>query len=268
MATILLWRHPVHARGDRVRRDHPRSRRSRLVASGRVTSTSSSTTRRRWRDTRRRQAAQRAVGPGDLRLLAPAAAAAPVPSATVKVHSRAAGTSCRPSSAHISNTRGEARAARLSCQVAIKQDMKVVVPARVRSRPRSWKCKVRSATTTWPRSSRSWCWSFREDEDGRLQGRRLHPDRVPLRTSRTTRTSTSRRSTARTGTSSKLWKTYVSARRGAGDPRLLDGELPGREGHHHAERPRGDSRRRERARGRPSGQDVELHLQPASRATR
>ncbi len=56
---------------------------------------------------------------------------------------------------HIS--RGEAReGARLSCQVKVKQDMKIEIEPEIFS-VRKWTLHRCARTTTWPPSSRSWC---------------------------------------------------------------------------------------------------------------
>ena len=73
----------------------------------------------------------------------------------VKVHS-GGGDILPTERTHIS--RREAReGCRLSCQVAVKQDMRVEVPPEA-FETKKWLCKVRR-TTTWLRLSRSLCWS-------------------------------------------------------------------------------------------------------------
>ncbi len=89
-------------------------------------------------------------------------------------------------------------------------------------------------TTTWPPSSRSWCWScprartldFRAGGYIQIECPPHELDYAISRFEDEFRDDWDR---------FDLWQLH-SRRRGAGDARLLHGQLPGREGHHHAQR--------------------------------
>jgi ferredoxin len=115
------------------------------------------------------------------------------------------------------------------------------------------------AIPTSPPSSRNWCWAAPRRERG-FPRRRLRADRVPAAPG-PLRISISRRSTVATGSASGSSSSNRSATKH--DPRLLHGQLPGRKGHHHAQRPRRHAAAR--TRGHPPGHHVLLHLQPEAR---
>ena len=136
---------------------------------------------------------------------------------------------------HIS--RREAREGyRLSCQVAVKQNMRDRSPRRgLRNQavglhgplePQRGHVHQGTGARTARRRRRG------------LQAGRIHPDRSPAASCEVRRLSRSSNSSARIGTNTTCGDTSRDVDEPV-VPRVLDGQLPGRKGHHHAQRPRG-----------------------------
>ena len=159
------------------------------------------------------------------------AAAAPVRSAGCKVHS--GGGSILPTEESHITKREAACGDRLSCQVAVKQDMDIEVPEEVFG-VKKWECTVRSNDNV-ATFIKALTLDLPEGEDVNFRAGGYIQIEAPAHQLKYTDFDV-KKSIARIGTSSICGSTNQGRCR-ADRTRLFDGQLPGRKGHDHAERP-------------------------------
>ncbi len=178
----------------------------------------------------------------------------------VKIH-EGGGDILPTEKAHI-NKKEAREGCRLSCQVAVKQDMKVEVPPEA-FETKKWECEVISNHNV-ATFIKELVLELPEGEEvdfkagGYIQIE-CPPHVVALQGLR------DRRAVPRGLGQVQRLAVRVEGRRG-GDPGLLDGQLPGREGHHHAQRPRRQPPAA--APGRPRPARCRRTSSTSSRATR